>query len=80
MADASSTGPFGEADFAVGSVLELRTTQGEAILESQVLAYDAEMGCLLLKEAGAHNGVNTIRIVQVRSTSGNDRTRKYLCH
>ena len=66
----SGTCPYGEGDFAVGTVLDIKTSMGESITESTVLAYDSELGSLLLKEPGAHNGVSTIRILMVRVCPG----------
>ena len=60
-----SSCPYGAGDFAVGTVLGIKTSMGESIAESTVLAFDAELGCLLLKEPGAHNGVSTIRMLMV---------------
>lgn len=52
--------------WTVGNNVKLRTAQGEEV-SGQVFAYDQPSSLLVLKEVGAHSGVNNIRIIK---TSG----------
>jgi hypothetical protein len=65
MATASQQASFGVENFGIGTKLTLRTTLDEQISGSTVLAFDSNTNCLLLRESGAHNGVATLRILNV---------------
>mmetsp|Transcript_1356 Transcript_1356/g.3682 ORF Transcript_1356/g.3682 Transcript_1356/m.3682 type:complete len:179 (-) Transcript_1356:46-582(-) len=55
-------------ELVAGANVALRTTFGE-LVEGMIYGFDKSTNCLLLKEAGAHNGVATLRFLKAAYVS-----------
>uniref|UniRef100_A0A7S3VM10 AD domain-containing protein n=1 Tax=Dunaliella tertiolecta TaxID=3047 RepID=A0A7S3VM10_DUNTE len=51
----------------IGNVVSLETSSGEVVQRAQVFGYDEQHSMLILKEPGAHHGVNNVRILNSKN-------------